>query len=66
MPDPHVRTITLSRAAKKDFDRLDVVVARRIGTAIDALANDPRPPGCLKIASEVGIWRIRVGDYRVA
>jgi mRNA interferase RelE/StbE len=33
--------------------------------AIRSLANDPRPPGCHKIAGTKNDWRIRVGDYRV-
>jgi mRNA interferase RelE/StbE len=30
-----------------------------------ALADDPRPSGCVKVQSEEGVWRIRVGDWRV-
>jgi mRNA interferase RelE/StbE len=29
-----------------------------------ALENDPRPPGCLKMAGS-DEWRIRVGVYRI-
>ena len=29
------------------------------------LANDPRPPGCDKLAGVENLYRIRVGDYRV-
>ena len=29
------------------------------------LANDPRPPGCDKIAGLEALYRIRVGQYRV-
>jgi mRNA interferase RelE/StbE len=32
--------------------------------AIDALADDPRPSGCAKLAGRDD-YRIRVGDYRV-
>lgn len=32
---------------------------------IYALADNPRPPGCLKLAGYVDAWRIRVGDWRV-
>ena len=35
----------------------------RIKAKIDALAADPRPPGCVKLAGEDDLWRIRVGDY---
>ncbi len=30
-----------------------------------ALAEDPRPRGCKKLAGREDIWRVRVGDYRV-
>ena len=31
--------------------------------AIDALADDPRPPGCEKLSGREG-YRIRVGEWR--
>ena len=37
----------------------------RISKAIEALADNPYPAGCKKLAAEDGFWRIRVGDYRV-
>ena len=58
-------TIVLTRPARKDLGRLDPQVTRRIAMAIDALILDPRPPGCIKIKSEDGVWRIRVNDYRI-
>jgi mRNA interferase RelE/StbE len=33
--------------------------------AIQALAQNPRPPGCRKLTGTENDWRIRVGDYRV-
>ncbi|MBI3075552.1 MAG: type II toxin-antitoxin system RelE/ParE family toxin [Deltaproteobacteria bacterium] len=32
---------------------------------IEALAENPRPPGCRKITGSENDWRIRIGDYRV-
>jgi mRNA interferase RelE/StbE len=29
------------------------------------LAGNPRPPGCLKMQGEEGLYRVRVGDYRI-
>jgi mRNA interferase RelE/StbE len=29
------------------------------------LAQNPRPPGCIKLSGPSSLWRIRVGDYRV-
>ena len=33
--------------------------------AIEALADEPRPPGVKKLVGSEHIYRIRVGDYRV-
>lgn len=57
--------ILLERAAEKDLSRLSAQVHDRVIAAIQALANDPRPPGCRKLAGSKNDWRIRVGDYRV-
>ncbi len=40
-------------------------MARRIIWRIEALASNPRPPGCVKLRGADDLWRIRVGDYRV-
>jgi mRNA interferase RelE/StbE len=39
----------------------------RIGIAIRALADDPRPPGAALLTGEGAerAWRVRVGDYRI-
>jgi len=33
--------------------------------AIDALAQEARPAGCVKLAGSPDLYRIRVGDYRI-
>lgn len=54
------------RAAKqlqKDVARQD---QERVAEAIDALAEDPHPHGCVKVrGAPQGTFRIRVGLYRV-
>jgi mRNA interferase RelE/StbE len=57
--------ISLTRRAEKDLKSLDRSMKNRTVTAITALADDPRPPGCKKIQSEEGVWRIRIGDWRI-
>lgn len=57
--------VLFTRRARRDLDHLDRQAVRRLAPAIDALADDPRPAGCVKVRSEEGVWRIRVGDYRV-
>jgi mRNA interferase RelE/StbE len=57
--------VLLERAAEKDLARLSSEIHNRIIPAIQALATNPRPPGCRKLAGSKHDWRIRVGDYRV-
>jgi mRNA interferase RelE/StbE len=38
---------------------------RRIAGAIDGLARNPRPTGCVKLAGASDAYRNRVGDYRI-
>lgn len=51
--------------AIKELEKLDKGVRLRIRPAIERLAQDPRPPGALKLMGSSDSWRIRVGDYRV-
>lgn len=47
----------------KEFEQLSAADQRNIARRIDALAQDPRPPGIKQI--EKGIYRLRAGNYRV-
>ncbi len=51
--------------ALRDLGGLDGVVRERIARKIESLANNPRTPGAVKLTGEDGLWRVRVGDYRV-
>lgn len=57
--------IPISREAAETFQKLHPQVARRITAAILALADDPRPSGCIQLVGGEGELRIRIGDYRV-
>lgn len=57
--------IRYAQSALKSLRKLDRVIARRILTAVDALARDPRPHGCRQLKGGSGEMRIRVADYRV-
>jgi len=50
--------------ARRELAKLDKSIGERIATAIDALADNPRPHGCKKLTGDVA-WRIRVGDWRI-
>ena len=57
--------VQLERTAEKDLSRLSSEIHDRVIAAIQALATNPRAPGCRKLAGSKYDWRIRVGDYRV-
>jgi mRNA interferase RelE/StbE len=56
--------VEIRKQASKELSRIGLEDRRRIGRAIEGLAEDPRPAGCRKLRDREG-WRIRVGDYRV-
>ena len=61
-------SIEILRAADKFLDRLSKQQpsdAEAIEEAIEGLGETPRPPGCKPLKGFSGIWRIRVGNYRV-
>jgi mRNA interferase RelE/StbE len=58
-------TIEIRPTARKAIDRLDKGIFRRISARIDALAGNPRPPRCVKLAGHDSLFRIRVGDWRI-
>ncbi|PYI66712.1 type II toxin-antitoxin system RelE/ParE family toxin [Arthrobacter livingstonensis] len=58
-------TVEYDPKALKEVSRLDKPVARRVIKAINALSADPRPGGVRPLVGYPGLWRIRVGEYRV-
>lgn len=57
--------ISIERDTLRTLAKLDKPVRRRIQTAIDRLADDPRPAGGRALANRPGLPRLRVGNYRV-
>ena len=57
--------ITFARSARKELEALNRPLIARILKRIEALAEDPRPPGCRKLVGQANLWRVRIGDYRV-
>jgi mRNA interferase RelE/StbE len=60
-----VYEVYLERAAENDLKRLPTTTFHRIISQIRALAENPRPSGCRKLAGLKNDWRIRIGDHRV-
>jgi len=58
--------LLIKPSAAKEIEAIDQKKDRqRIVAGIRLLADDPRPPGCEKLAGEGDRYRIRVGRYRV-
>jgi mRNA interferase RelE/StbE len=56
--------VTLKVSASRQFSKLPEDMQRRISKALDALGDNPRPPGCKRLTNK-SKWRVRVGDYRI-
>jgi len=56
--------IRLRRAAQKQLDKIAEHDYEVVAKTISALEQEPRPPRVKKLASS-GLWRVRVGQYRV-
>ncbi|MBM3993765.1 MAG: type II toxin-antitoxin system RelE/ParE family toxin [Planctomycetes bacterium] len=53
----------IAPSARKELKQLPTKIAKHLVEAIEALAEDPRPHGCLKLEGAHSQFRIRVGDY---
>jgi len=56
--------ILVAQSVYKDLDGIPANDVRRIVTAIEGLAEDPRPPQSRKLSGEEK-YRLRCGVYRV-
>ena len=57
--------VVLTPAAERHFAKLSHQAREMIAAVLAALAGNPRPPGCVKLAGAEDLWRIRVRQYRV-
>jgi mRNA interferase RelE/StbE len=58
--------LLIKESARRELERLGTKADRvRIVARIRALAENPRPPGCEKLAGFDDRFRIRQGDFRV-
>ena len=57
--------VEIARRAIKSIAGLSRKEQLRVRAAIDLLADEPRPPGCVALAGEQSVYRVRVGDYRI-
>jgi len=57
--------VELSKRAQRELRKLSSDLQERIISCLEALAENPRPPGAEKLAGEENAYRVRVGDYRI-
>ncbi len=57
-------SVFIKPSAAKELGRIPLKDRRRVARRIAALADDPRPPGCEKLAGR-DAWRVRQGGYRI-
>lgn len=57
-------SVDILRSAQKQLGKINRQDQSRIISAIQALADNPRPQGCQKLSGRLA-WRVRIGSYRV-
>lgn len=57
--------VRLAASAERDMRRLSLEVRRRVDAAILQLEDGPSPTGRRKLSGGEGLYRVRVGDYRI-
>jgi mRNA interferase RelE/StbE len=57
-------SVLIKRSATKEIEALPPKDRRRVVARIQALAQNPRPPGCEKLTG-ADKYRLRQGDYRI-
>jgi mRNA interferase RelE/StbE len=62
---PRRYEVRLARRVVRSLADLQLRDLQRIRAAIDLLAENPRPPNCVALQGETGVYRVRVGDYRI-
>lgn len=58
-------TIEWKESALKELRSLPKSMILRIVPVVDALADNPFPPGVVKLTGSDRTYRVRAGDYRV-
>jgi mRNA interferase RelE/StbE len=57
--------VEVSATAERQLRKLSRPDQVRLIRSMQALSNDPRPPGCRKLSGYEDVFRIRVGRYRI-
>jgi mRNA interferase RelE/StbE len=57
--------VEIDTKAAREIRALPRQNQQRLTSKIQSLADNPRPPGCVKLSGGSNLWRIRVGVYRI-
>lgn len=57
--------VEITPAAKRQIKKLVKQTQELIIQRLEQLAENPRPPGVLKMEGEENLYRVRIGDYRI-
>lgn len=57
--------VEIAPAAKRQIKKLVKQTQELIIQRLEQLAENPRPPGVLKMEGEENLYRVRVGGYRI-
>ena len=58
-------TVFLTKAAAKDLAAVPKKTLQQIDKTIQALADNPRPHGSIKLKDTDDLYRIRKGEFRI-
>lgn len=58
-------TVKITPRAQKELGSLPGGVRNRVLEKMRTLADNPRPPGSIKLQGPQALHRVRVGDYRI-
>jgi len=57
--------IDVAPRTERALRKLPIAVQQSVDRLFRVLAENPRPPGCVKLVGEERVYRVRAGDYRV-
>ncbi len=58
-------TIEYKKSVEKDLRTLSTAALKAVVRRIQSLTDDPRPQGAIRLQGQLGLYRVRQGDYRV-
>ena len=57
--------VIIKKQVEKQLEKIPRNYFRSISKSLDKLSFNPRPSGCKKLTNFDGLYRIKVGNYRV-